>query len=159
LPAVEQLLQVLGRSYEFIVIDAGTITNPCTEVAVFAGNSVYIVANPDVPSTRNTQRLVERMTQLGASRDKLRVLLNRTSDEHMIAPKQIESALGHPIDHVFASDYGTVSSALNAGVPLTLSNHTELASQFNAFTNGILKRPVQAEATVSAKRSHFLGLF
>jgi len=158
-PALEQLLQVLGRSYEFIIIDAGTITSPCTEVAVFTANSVYIVANPDVPSTRNTQRLVERMCQMGANRDKLRVLLNRTSDEHMIAPKQIESALGHPIDHVFASDYGTVSSALNAGVPLTLSNHTELASQFNAFTNAILKRPVQTEAAVGAKRSHFLGLF
>ena len=159
-PALEQLLQVLGRSYEFIIIDAGAVTHPCTEVPVFAADTIYIVANPDVPSTRNTQRLVERMVQLGADRDKLRVLLNRTSGEHMIAPKQIESALGHPIEHTFASDYGTVSSALNAGVPLTLSNHSELAGQFSAFTAAILNRPApQAEAAVGARRSHFLGLF
>jgi pilus assembly protein CpaE len=105
--AVEQLLQVLARTYEFIIIDAGTVTGACAEVAVFAADTIYIVANPDVPSTRNTQRLVERMCQLGADRDRLRVLLNRTSEQHMIAPKQIEAALGHPIDHAFASDYGT----------------------------------------------------
>jgi pilus assembly protein CpaE len=158
-PALEQLLQVLGRSYEFIIIDAGTVTSNCAEVAVFGADTVYIVANPDVPSTRNTQRLVERMCQLGADRDRLRVLLNRTSEQHMIAPKQIESALGHPIDHAFASDYGTVSEALNAGVPLTLSTHSELAAQFNQFTNAILNRKPDAEAVGVRRKSAFLGLF
>jgi pilus assembly protein CpaE len=159
-PALEQLLQVLGRHYEFIVIDAGQITGNCSEVSVFAADTVYIVANPDVPSTRNTQRLVERMCALGADRDRLRVLLNRTSEQHMIAPKQIESALGHPIDHAFASDYGTVSSALNSGVPLTLSNHSELAAQFSQFTNAILNRKVDVAEPVGARRkSAFLGLF
>lgn len=158
-PALEQLLQVLGRTYEFIVIDAGRATGPCADVSVFAADTIYIVANPDVPSTRNTQRLVERMVQLGADRDRLRVLLNRTSEQHMIAPKQIESALGHPIDQAFASDYGTVSAALNAGVPLTLSDHSELASQFSQFTNGILNRKLDAEVVGVRKRTAFLGLF
>jgi pilus assembly protein CpaE len=159
-PALEQLLQVLSRHYDFIVIDAGHVTGPCAEVAVFAADTIYIVANPDVPSTRNTQRLVERMCQLGADRDRLRVLLNRTSEQHMIAPKQIEAALGHPIDHVFASDYGTVSSALNSGVPLTLSDHSELASQFGQFTNAILNRKNETAEPVGARRrSAFLGLF
>jgi pilus assembly protein CpaE len=158
--ALEQLLQVLGRSYEFIIIDAGQVTGNCAEVAVFAADAIYIVANPDVPSIRNTQRLVERMCQLGADRDRLRVLLNRTSEQHMIAPKQIESALGHPIDHAFASDYGTVSAALNSGVPLTLSNHSELAGQFAQFTNAILNRtPETAEPVAARRKSAFLGLF
>ena len=159
-PALEQLLQVLGRHYEFIVIDAGSITGSCAEVAVFAADAIYIVANPDVPSTRNTQRLVERMCQLGADRDRLRVLLNRTSEQHMIAPKQIEAAIGHPIDHLFASDYGTVSAALNSGVPLTLSNHSELSGQFAQFTNAILNRKTEVAEPVGARRkSAFLGLF
>jgi pilus assembly protein CpaE len=158
-PALEQLLQVLGRTYEFIILDAGRATGSCADVAVFAADTIYIVANPDVPSTRNTQRLVERMVQMGADRDRLRVLLNRTSEQHMINPKQIESALGHPIEQAFASDYGTVSAALNAGVPLTLSDHSELAAQFSQFTNGILHRKPDAEHVGVRKRSAFLGLF
>jgi len=159
-PAVEQLLQILSRSYEYIIIDAGVVTSSCAEVAVYAADTIYIVANPDVPSIRNTQRLVDRICQLGADRDKLRVVLNRTSDQHLIAPKQIETALGHPIVQTFASDYNTVSAALNSGVPLTLSNHTELAAQFSRFTGGILKGEEPAAAAGGERRrSNFLGLF
>jgi pilus assembly protein CpaE len=160
-PAVEQLLQTLSRSYEFIVIDAGTVTSVCAEVAVYAADAMYVIANPDVPSIRNTQRLVDRICQLGADRDRVRVVLNRTSDQHLIAPKQIETALGHPIVQTFASDYNTVSAALNAGVPLTLSNHTELASQFTRFTKGILKREESEAAAAGGERRRpsFLGLF
>ena len=158
-PAVEQLLQVLARTYEYIVIDAGTVTSVCSEVAVYAADTIYVVANPDVASIRNTQRLVDRICQLGADRDRLRVVLNRTSDQHLIAPKQIETALGHPIVQAFASDYNTVSAALNAGVPLTLSNHSELADQFTRFTKGILRGTDAKPAGTERRRSHFLGLF
>lgn len=157
--AVEQLLQILSRSYEYIIIDAGTVTSSCAEVAVYAADTIYVIANPDVPSIRNTQRLVDRICQLGADRDRLRVVLNRTSDQHLIAPKQIETALGHPIVQAFASDYNTVSAALNSGVPLTLSNHTELAAQFSRFTRGILKGEEPAAAGSERRRANFLGLF
>jgi pilus assembly protein CpaE len=158
-PAIEQLLQILARSYEYIIIDAGTVTTTCAEVAVYAADTIYLVANPDVPSIRNTQRLVDRICQLGADRERLRVVLNRTSDQHLIAPKQIESALGHPITQAFASDYNAVSAALNSGVPLTLSNHTVLAAQFSKFTNRILNPGEDADGAGDRRRSHFLGLF
>ena len=77
----------------------------------------------------------------------------------MIAPKQIETALGHAIDHSFSSDYRTVASALNAGVPLTLSNHSALASQFGRFTRQILGEPDAAATPEASRRGHFLGLF
>src|SRR4026207_1701742 len=82
--------------------------------------------NPDVPSTRNAQRLVDRVRQLGAGSERVKVLLNRVSHQNLIAPKQIETALGYGIHQAFSSDYRTVSTALNSGVPLSLSNHSEL---------------------------------
>ena len=88
---------------------------------------MFLVANPDVPSIRNAQRLVDRVRQLGAGSERVKVLLNRVSDQHLIAPKQIETALGYGIHHTFSSDYRTVSTALNSGVPLALTNHSEIA--------------------------------
>ncbi len=159
-PALEQLLRLLQRTYDFIVIDAGTITNACTEVAVYAADAVYVVANPDVPSIRNTKRLAERLHQLGAGKDRVHVLLNRTSDQHLIAPKQIESTLGHPVHQTFSSDYHTVSAALNSGVPLTLSDHSELAGQFSGFTRTILGFPPETAAPSTRRfAGQFLGLF
>ena len=154
---VEELLRVLGKLYDFVVIDAGNMINSCAIAALYAADTVFLVANPDVPSIRNAQRLVDRVRQLGAGSERIKVLLNRITDQHLIAPKQIETALGYGIHHSFSSDYRTVSTALNSGVPLTLTNHSEIASQFGSFTRHLigLDEAVKAEP---ARRRPFLGI-
>ena len=97
---------------------------------------MFLVTNPDVPSIRNAQRLVDRVRQLGAGSERVKVLLNRVSDQHLIAPKQIETALGYGIHHTFSSDYRTVSTALNSGVPLALTNHSEHRRRSSAASPG-----------------------
>ena len=156
--AIDELMRVLGRIYDFVIVDVGSLS-ACTVSTLYGADSVFLVVNPDVPSIRNAQRLVHRVNQVGAGSDRVRILLNRASEQHVIAPKQIETALGHAIDHSFSSDYGTVSSALNAGVPLTLSNHSALASQFGRFTRQILGDPDAAATPDASRRGHFLGLF
>ena len=84
-----------------------------------------------MPSVRNAQRLLDRVRQLGACGERVRVLLNRAAEPYPIPPKQIEGALGHPIHHTFPSDYKTVSTALNSGVPLALTGNTDIAAQFD----------------------------
>jgi pilus assembly protein CpaE len=154
---VEELLRVLGKLYDYIVIDAGNLINACAVAALYAADTVFLVANPDVPSIRNAQRLVDRVRQLGAGSERIRVLLNRTTDQHLIAPKQIETALGYGIHHSFASDYRTVSTALNSGVPLTLTNHSEISGQFENFTKQLLGLE-EAKAEPERRRA-FLNLF
>jgi pilus assembly protein CpaE len=159
-PAVEQLLQILGRSYDFIVVDAGAITGPAADVAVFAADTIYLVANPDIASVRNAHRLVDRFEQLGAGKERIRILLNRMSEQPQIGPKQIETTLGHSLHMMFPSDYSVVSAAMNSGVPLTLTDHSEMAALFDRFTREIVNP--KADRTVAApgrQRSAFLGLF
>jgi len=95
--------------------------------------------------------------QLGAGAERVKILLNRTSDQNLIAPKQIETALGYGIYHSFTSDYRTVSTALNSGVPLALVNHSELASQFNGFTRQLLGQQAEEEREPERRRA-FLGI-
>jgi pilus assembly protein CpaE len=155
--AIEELLRVLGKLYDYIVVDAGNMINSCAVAALYAADTIFLVANPDVPSIRNAQRLVDRARQLGAGSERIKVLLNRISDQHLIAPKQIETALGYGIHHSFTSDYRTVSTALNSGVPLTLTNHSEISGQFGSFTRGLIGLE-EAKAEPERKRA-FLNLF
>ena len=157
-PAIEELLRVLSRMYEFIVIDAGNVINACVASALYSADTIFLVTNPDVPSIRNAQRLVERVRQLGAGSERVKVLLNRASDQHLIAPKQIETALGYGIHHTFSSDYRTVSTALNSGVPLSASNHSEIAGQFDSFTRRLVGLQEEAKPEGERKRV-FLGIF
>jgi pilus assembly protein CpaE len=154
--ALEELLRVLSRMYDNIVIDAGSLINSFVVATLYTADTVFLVTNPDVPSIRNAQRLVDRARQLGVGTERVKILLNRTSDQNLIAPKQIETALGFGIYHSFTSDYRTVSTALNSGVPLALANHSELASQFNAFTRQLLGQ--QEEGKEPERKRAFLGL-
>src|SRR6476646_1214271 len=155
--AIEELLRVLSRLYDYIVIDAGNMINSAAVSALYAADTIFLVTNPDVPSIRNAQRLVDRVRQLGAGSERVKILLNRVSDQNLIAPKQIETALGYGIHHTFSSDYRTVSTALNSGVPIPVANHSDLAAQFSSFTRQLLG--VQEDAKPEPeKRRTFLGL-
>jgi pilus assembly protein CpaE len=153
---IEELLRILTRTYDYVIVDAGNTITSCAVAALYAADTVFLVTNPDVPSIRNAQRLVERVRQLGAGSERVKILLNRVSENLLIAPKQIETALGYGIHHSFTSDYRAVSTALNSGVPLTLSNHSEIAGEFDRFTRQLLgASPAVKEPE---KRRPFLGI-
>src|SRR4051812_12021809 len=156
--AIEELLRVLSRTYDYVVVDAGNIINACVAAALYASDTIFLVTNPDLPSIRNAQRLVDRVRQLGAGGERIKILLNRASDQHLIAPKQIETALGYGIHHTFSSDYRTVSTALNSGVPLALTNNSEIASQFDSFTRQLVGMADEAKPEPERKRV-FMGNF
>jgi pilus assembly protein CpaE len=143
---VEELFGILARQYDYVLVDAGSQINSITVGALYTADTTFLVCNPDVPSIRNAQRLLDRIRQLGASGDRVRVILNRAADPQPIPPKQIENALGRPIHQTFPSDYKTVSTALNSGVPLSLSGSTDIAGDFANFTKGILQADAVAPA-------------
>ena len=151
--ALEEVFRLLGRQYEYIVIDAGSQMNPCSVSALYTADMIGLVANPDVPCVRNAQRLLDRIGQLGTSGDRVRLLLNRAAEPYPIPPAQIEKAVGLPIFQTFLSDYKTVSTALNSGVPIALAGNSELASQFDDFARRIVDPSAVEAAAAPAKRT------
>jgi Flp pilus assembly CpaE family ATPase len=97
--------------------------------------------------------MLERVREVGARSDRVRLLLNRAAKSYPIKPKQIESALGLPIHHTFPSDYQTVSAALNSGVPLALSGDSPLATQFDLFTRRVLDPTIGVPVEEPARKS------
>ena len=156
--AIEELFRLLARQYEYIVVDAGSQINACSVAALYTADQMFLVANPDVPSVRNAQRLLDRVRQLGACGERARFLLNRAAEPYPIPPKQIEGALGHPIHHTFPSDYKTVSAALNSGVPLALTGNSDMATQFDRFTRRILEPGAEDANGLAPKRGLLGGL-
>ena len=156
--AVEELLRLLGRQYEYILVDAGSQINSVSVATLYGADSMFLVANPDVPSVRNAQRLLDRVRQLGACGERVRILLNRAAEPFPIPPKQIEGALGHPIHHTFPSDYKTVSTALNSGVPLALTGNSDIAAQFDSFTRHVIDPSAAENAPAQQPNKRRLGI-
>ena len=154
---LEEVFRLLSKTYDYIIIDAGSQMSTCAVTALYTADTICLVANPDVPCVRNAQRLLERVRQLGPAEERVRVLLNRAAEPFPIPPAQIQSALGYPIFHMFPSDYKTVSGALNSGVPLTMSDNSEMASQFDRFTRRLLDPTADTDVSNGRVRST-LGL-
>ena len=132
--ALEELVQWLGDYYEFIVIDAGNLTNASAQVAASVADSIFLVMDALDTAIRSPQRILNRIERMVGGKERIGVLLNRTSEQHFIAPEQIEAALGYPIHHAFPNDYATASASLNAGVPVSFDNNSKLGTEFVRFT-------------------------
>ena len=111
------------------------VTGAVADVAVFAADTVYLVANPDIASVRNAHRIVDRFEQLGCRQGSPAC----AAQPHVRARTRSRRSrsrrtLGHSLHMTFPSDYSVVSAAMNSGVPLTLTNHSDLAARFERFT-------------------------
>jgi pilus assembly protein CpaE len=135
---IENILRLLSARYEYMVVDAGSQITAASLAALYVSEMIGVVINPDVPSIRNGQRLIERIGSLGSCGERVRVLLNRAAAPYPIPLAQIEDALGQKVHLTFPSDYRTVATALNSGVPLTFSDNSTMADQFKRLTELIL---------------------
>jgi pilus assembly protein CpaE len=143
--AVEQLLRALNGIYDFVVVDAGSTLVPPATTALQLSEAIMLVANPDVPCLRNLQRLIDAVKSTGVAAERLKIVLNRASEFGVLSTAQIERVIGLSISHCVNSDYRTVASAVNSGVPVSsLRTAVELNKQLDAIAcalAGVPERP------------------
>ncbi|MEO8680922.1 MAG: hypothetical protein ABI665_17855 [Vicinamibacterales bacterium] len=144
--AIEQILRSLSIVYDFVVIDAGSTLSACTAMALQQSDLVMLVANPDVPCLRNLQRLIDAVKLAGVVGERLKIVLNRASEFGVLSTNQIEHVLGLNIDHCLNSDYRTVASAVNSGVPVSTLRTSELHGQLDTLARSIAAAVARAGA-------------
>jgi pilus assembly protein CpaE len=73
-----------------------------------------------VPSVRAARRSLEIFQKLNylVVPDRVRLVLNRRTDQGAITAAQLKDTLGLPVFASIANDYATVSQAINMGKPL-----------------------------------------
>lgn len=134
---VDQMLRALNSLYDFVVLDAGSSLAPPMTSAMQLSDAIMLVANPDVPCLRNLQRIVDAVKAAGVGSERLKIVLNRASEFGVLSTAQIERVLGFTIAHSVNSDYRTVASALNSGVPVAALKSSELNNQLDAIARAL----------------------
>ena len=137
--AVEQSLACISSMYAFVVIDAGNTLSPSALTALAIADVVVLVANPDLPCLRILQRLTDALRLSGVMTERVRVLLNRASED-CVPAVQMEKVLGRKVDFSVASDYRTVAAAVGAGVPMWRLRQTDLHQQLETVARALVGR-------------------
>jgi pilus assembly protein CpaE len=142
--AVEQTLRALNTIYEYVILDVGTSLMMPVPAALQLSDHILLVANPDVPCLRNLQRLIDAVKTAGVPGERLQIVLNRASESGVLSTAQIERVLGLNINFSVNSDYRTVASAVNAGVPVWSLRASDINGQLDAIARSIAGFPEQA---------------
>jgi pilus assembly protein CpaE len=135
--AVDQTLRALNSIYDYVILDVGTALMMPAAPALQLSDTILLVANPDVPCLRNLQRLIDAVKAAGVPGERLQIVLNRCSEFGVLSTTQIERVLGFNISFSVNSDYRTVASAVNSGVPVSTLRSSELNAQIEMLARAI----------------------
>lgn len=117
----QRLLNILGRMYDYVVIDSLMSIDPLYATALQAADLNVLVMQLNVPSAKNTERFVGTMRRMGIDAAKMRIIVNRFVKKGWdIAPEEVERTLGLRISWLIPNDFKNAIAAINFGEPVVL---------------------------------------
>lgn len=125
---VEQILSEVKDKFDFIICDNISRFDDISLVSFDASNQIWLVLAMDVPTLKNAKLSLEVIEGLHHT-SKVKVVLNRSSKEMGMDPKDVEKSLNVKISHEIFSDGRALVAALNQGVPFVTSHPQSKASE------------------------------
>jgi len=139
---MQRLLGVLGRIFDYVVIDSVMSIDPVYQAALTAADVNLLVMQLNVPSAKNSERFVGCLRRMGIEASKIRLIVNRYVKKGCdIEPEEVERALGLKISWMIPNDFKNAIAAINFGEPVVLrapraEMSTSLSSLAGALMNG-----------------------
>ena len=116
---MERLLLQMQSMFDFIIVDAGQSTKDTSLKVTQMAEAMLLISTLNLPCLSNTSKLVQSYLNMGyASRDKIKIIINRYLKRGEISLKDAESSLQQELFWVVPNDYETTMSAINHGKSL-----------------------------------------
>lgn len=115
---VSEVLHLMGRRHECIVLDLPHTFDPVTIAALDLADDVLLVMTMDIPGIRSTKRALKVFERLGYPRGKIRVVVNRWSKNIDVELQKVEAHLDEQLIGFIPNDYPKVIESINLGQPL-----------------------------------------
>lgn len=161
---IGSVLEIMASTFDLVVLDAPHVFNEITLEVFDRTSTILLVCEPSIPSVRAARRSLEIFSKLNfmVTPDRVRLVVNRRSDQSAISLPQMEETLGMPVFGSVTNDWAAVSMAINVGKPIC-GTHGE--SRAGRDVTALARKLVPSESieepveTVPVKRSGRLRLF
>jgi pilus assembly protein CpaE len=118
---VQRLLTMLGRMFDYVVLDSVMSVDPVYATAFAAADINLIVMQLNVPSAKNAERFVGALRRQGIEASKIRLVVNRYIKKGCdIEPEEVERAMGLKVSWLIPNDFKNAIAAINFGEPVVL---------------------------------------
>ena len=135
---ISKILLFLKQHYQYVVVDTSNSFSPATLATFEQADRVFLVTQADLQSLRNIKRcgpLMERT--LGASPERVSLVLNRFRSNDPIKPEDIEKTLGMKVNFTIANDYEAVVRSVNSNTPIVLNGESKYAQDVRTMSASI----------------------
>jgi pilus assembly protein CpaE len=116
--AVVEAIDFLRSRFKNVVLDLPHTFDPITIAALDQADDILLVLTLDILSSRATQRSLAIFQRLGYSRQKVRLVLNRSNKQSDLELRHVEKFLGERVACFISDDYRAVVNSINLGKPL-----------------------------------------
>lgn len=113
------VLKMLRKMHRFVIVDTVHAFNDHSLAALDNSDTILLVTDMLVPSIRNAQRCLSVFKELGYADDAIKVVINRFYRGASVSLKDLRKAMERTIAWLLPNDFGTVTSAIDSGLPLS----------------------------------------
>src|SRR5437763_580036 len=138
-----RLVGILGRVFDYVVIDSVMSIDPIYATAIAASDVNVLVMQLQVPSAKNAERFVGVLRRSGVEAAKIRIVVNRYVKKGCdIEPDEVERALGLKISWMIPNDFKNAIAAINYGEPVVLrAPRSEISTSLAGLAAQIALKP------------------
>jgi pilus assembly protein CpaE len=161
---VGNMLEILNSTHGRVVVDCPHVFNEYTVEIFDRSSTILLVTELSIPSVRAARRTIDLLGKLNfmTTPDRVRLVVNRFTDQSAIDRAQIEDTLGVPVFGTIANDYAAVSRSINMGEPLCgEADVSKAARDIDALARKLVPADAieESEVAVPARRSGRLRFF
>ena len=162
--SVRRMLNVAQSTFDFVVIDFGSVFSKEWAPLLESVRSVLVLTEANLPALWSLQHLMAAFVDLGLDRERIQIIINRWRPEDDATLEKMEKIAGVPVFARLVNDFRQVSDSINRGIPLSGKSRNSLLSQFQALARECAGLASQQDsrkvrvAAASSSRLHYQGL-
>lgn len=144
---VGKVVALCREIFDYVVIDVPASFQDTALAALDLTDRIVMVGAMDMPTLKNVKLGLEVMNRLGYAEDKIFLMVNRASYEYGIKFKDLEPAMGRPVDFYLPAEDSVIMTAANRGIPFVLDQaNTKLIKRIGELADALCSEGKQAEA-------------
>lgn len=124
-----KVLQFMQRTYSYVVVDTSSILTDVILSAFDLSDVVVLVTTQEIPAIKNSRLVLDLLTSMGVSKDRIVFAMNRYDKNIAITPERVGENLKHEIAAVIPLDQKIAIASVNRGVPFMLDNRSQPISK------------------------------
>ncbi|MBI3913819.1 MAG: response regulator [Chloroflexi bacterium] len=147
---VKQLLEILPKMFDYIVVDVWKSFNESMLTFLDASEQIILISSADIPAIKNAKLFFELSEALGYPPEKTFFVLNKEDGRSGINARDIEASVKHSVRGLIPRDERTTVLAVNRGTPfVTGQRNLPLTQGILALVRAV-RKPQEEPATAAA---------